>query len=82
MKSPMKKSGPPTRKRAATKLKPLAIPVAGPSAEAMRFRAQDALHTLKRAHEIQQDPALMKHVQTHAQNERDILKKIARRGRA
>lgn len=47
--------------------------------EEMKFRAQDALHTLKRAHEIQQDPHLMAHVQTHAQRERDILKKIARK---
>ena len=48
----------------------------------MKYRAQDALHTLKRAHEIQRDPALMKHVQAHAAMEREALKKIARKGRA
>lgn len=45
----------------------------------MKYKAQDALHTLKRAHEIQQDPALMKHVQQHAESERHVLKKIARK---
>lgn len=84
MKPPMKKAGPPTKKREAPKKTPMAMPMTGMNhmADEMKYKAQDALHTLKRAHEIQQDPALMKHVQTHAANERDALKKFARKGRA
>jgi hypothetical protein len=82
MKPPMKKPGPATKKREAPKNVPAALPVPGGSHDEMKYRAQDALHTLKRAHEIQRDPALMKHVQAHAAMEREALKKIARKGRA
>jgi hypothetical protein len=81
MKPPMKKAGPATKQREAPKTKPAALPMPGMNHDEMKFRAQDALHTLKRAHEIQSDPALMKHVQAHVQIERDALKKIARKGR-
>lgn len=83
MKPPMKKAGAPTKKREAPAKTPARAPTPGMNhmAEDMKYRAQDALHTLKRAHEIQQDPALMAHVTKHAQSERDILKKIARKGR-
>src|ERR1700721_1937727 len=70
MKPSMKKAGPPTKKREAPKTKPAAAPVPGMNHDEMKYRAQDALHTLKRAHEIQNDPALMKHVQAHAQMRR------------
>jgi hypothetical protein len=81
MKPPMKKPTPPTKKREAPKTKPAALPMPGMNhmADEMKYKAQDALHTLKRAHEIQQDPHLMKHVKAHAQAEREALKKIARR---
>jgi len=42
----------------------------------MKYKAQDALHTLKRAHEIKNDPHLMAHVHKHAQSEREALGKI------
>jgi hypothetical protein len=45
----------------------------------MKWKAQDALHTLKRAHEIKQDTALMEHVRHHAKSERNALASIARR---
>lgn len=84
MKPPMKKAGPSTKKREAPAKKPAALPTPGAmhTGEDMQYRARDALHTLKRAHEIQNDPALMAHVQKHAQAEREALKKIARKGRA
>ncbi len=83
MKPPMKKAGPPTMKREAPKKTPAAAPVPGRShmPDEMKFRAQEALHTIKRAHEHQSDPALMAHVQRLAESERDVLKKIARKGR-
>lgn len=42
----------------------------------MKYRAQDALGTLKRAHEIKNDPHLMAHVHKHAQVEKEALGKI------
>jgi len=42
----------------------------------MKYKAQDALHTLKRAHEIKNDPQLMAHVHKHAQSEKEALGKI------
>lgn len=47
-----------------------------PSHDEMKYRAQDALGTLKRAHEIKNDPHLMKHVHAHAQIEKEALGKI------
>ena len=50
---------------------------AGPSRdEEMKYKAQEALHTLKRAHEIKSDPHLMAHVHKHAQTEKEALGKI------
>jgi hypothetical protein len=74
--------GKPTIKRKAPEKKPANLPVPGKehrTAEEMRFKAQDALHTLKRGHEIMQDPDLMMHVRHHARMERDALKKFARK---
>ena len=79
MKPPMHKPGPATKKREAPAKKPTPAPTPGMNHDEMKFRAQDALHTLKRAHEIQQDPGLMAHVQKHAASERDMLKKFARK---
>lgn len=79
MKSSMKRAAP---KKAAAKRKAPGKPVATavPAMhDEMRYRAEDALHTLKRAHEIQQDSKLMAHVKQHAANQREILKKIARK---
>lgn len=45
----------------------------------MKYQAQDALHTLKRAHEIKGDQALMGHVKKHAAKEREALSSIMRR---
>lgn len=45
----------------------------------MKWKAQDALGTLKRAHEIKNDPHLMAHVHKHAQSEKEALSKIMRR---
>ena len=77
MKPPMHKPGPATKKRAAKT--PPSMPMPGTAHDEMKYRAQDALHTLKRAHEIQKDPALMAHVQKHAVLEREALTKIARK---
>lgn len=41
-----------------------------------RFEAQAALHTLKRAHEIRQNPKLMHHVREHAKHEKAALSKV------
>lgn len=84
MKPPMKKMGPPTKTREAPKKTPAKAPMPGVAhmpemPEDMAMRARDALHTLKRAHEIKQDGALMDHVRKHAANERNILGSIARR---
>jgi hypothetical protein len=40
------------------------------------WQAQDALHTLKRAHEIKNDPKLMHHVREHAKKDRAALTKV------
>ena len=54
------------------------MPVPGTmhSADDMKWKAQDALGTLKRAHEIKNDPHLMHHVHKHAQSEKEALGKI------
>jgi hypothetical protein len=45
-----------------------------------KWQAQDALHTLKRAHEIKNDPKLMHHVREHAKHEKAALAKVIGRG--
>ena len=79
MKSSMKRAAP--RKAAAKRKAPskAEVPASPAMHDEMRYRAEDALHTLKRAHEIQQDSKLMAHVKQHAANQREILKKIARK---
>jgi len=46
----------------------------------IKWQAQDALHTLKRAHEIKNDPKLMHHVREHAKVEKAALSKVIGRG--
>lgn len=90
MKPPMMKKPPmkptPMKKAAAKMASPAAskpgtaISSSEPSMhDDMKWKAQDALHTLKRAHEIKQDTALMEHVRHHAKSERNALASIARR---
>lgn len=84
MKPPMKHATPPTKKREAPKKTPAKAPAPGaahavPMAEDMKWKAQDALHTLRRAEEIKGDPHLMQHVQHHARQERDHLNRVIRR---
>ena len=50
--------------------------------EDMKWKAQEALHTLKRAHEIKADPKLMKHVREHAKHEKAAISKVIGRGKA
>jgi hypothetical protein len=70
---PMKKAAPPK-----AKAKSMPMPAA-PMHDEMKYKAQDALHTLKRAHEIKQDPHLMAHVKVHAANEKKALASVIRR---
>lgn len=69
----------PTKKTIPKKGGTTSAPIAMPAGEDMKWKAQDALHTLRRAHEIQSDPKLMEHVQHHARGEREHLNKIIRR---
>lgn len=76
MKASMKKGTPPTKARKT----PEAAPRAGTNhPDEMKYRAEDALRTLTRAHEIKNDPALMEHVKKFAANQRDMLGKVIRR---
>lgn len=59
--------------------KPTAPGPGSVAAEDMRWKAHDALQTLKRAHEIKKDPALMTHVKHHAKAERATLASVMRR---
>lgn len=79
MKPQAKKATPPTKVRQSPKKTPAAVPVPGAAHEEMKYRAQDALHTLRRADEIKGDPALMHHVKQHAKEQRDHLNKVIRR---
>lgn len=81
MKPPMRKPTPATKTRAAPKKTPAPAPMPGVNhmADDMKWKAQDALSTLKRAHEIKNDPALMEHVKKHAATERDVLASVMRR---
>lgn len=84
MKSPMKRPTPATKKRETPAKTPAKAPMPGPAMpmhdpDMMKHRAQDALHTLRRADEIKADPALMAHVKKHAMEQRDHLNKVIRR---
>lgn len=70
---------PPTKTAPKKASAPAAVPMSMHSAEDMKYRAQDALHTLKRAHEIKSDPHLMKHVKEHAKTEKKVLSSVMRR---
>jgi hypothetical protein len=54
---------------------------AEPAHSATNWEAQDALHTLKRAHQIKNDPKLMHHVREHAKQERAAITKVIGRGK-
>lgn len=54
----------------------MTMPQAAMPEDEMKWKAQDALGTLKRAHEIKNDPHLMSHVHKHAQVEKEALGKI------
>lgn len=73
MKTPATKA----RKSGATPSAPAPMP--GHDAEMMRYKARDAIDTLKRADEIKSDPHLMKHVKAHAKEQRNHLNKVIRR---
>jgi hypothetical protein len=69
---PMKKAAP------KAKAKPMPMPAA-PMHDEMKWKAQDALRTLKDAHKIKQDPHLMAHVKVHAADEKKALASVIRR---
>jgi hypothetical protein len=53
-------------------------PMCGPSAaEERKWKAEDALRTLRRAEEIRNDPALMRAAQRMAKDEQAALARIA-----
>lgn len=81
MKAPMKKTTPPTKTRQSPAKMPAKAPMPGSAHmdDEMKWKAQDALGTLRRAEEIKNDPHLMKHVHAHAHNERKHLTKIINR---
>lgn len=87
MKPPTKKMAHPMKAAMTKAVAKMAAPKPGtatsspepPMHDDMKWKAQDALHTLKRAHEIKQDTALMEHVRHHAKSERNALASIARR---
>lgn len=81
MKPPMKKPTGATKAREAPKKTPAAAPMPGAShmGDEMHHRARGAMHTLKEAHMIRQDPELMEHVKRHAMEEKNALSKIIRR---
>ena len=64
----------PKKPKAKNALMDMAMPA--PAPDEMKWKAQDALSTLKRAHEIKNDPHLMSHVHKHAQSEKEALGKI------
>lgn len=73
MKAPAKKAAP--RKASA----PVAVPMPAHDPDMMKYRARDAIDTLKRAEEIKADPQLMAHVKKHAIEQRNHLTKVIRR---
>jgi hypothetical protein len=77
----MKKPTPATKARQSPGKTPAKAPAPGAAhmTDEMKWKAQDALNTLKRAEEIRKDPQLMRHVHAHAHNEREHLNKIVRR---
>jgi hypothetical protein len=60
-----------------TKANPKPPPNPMSSDSDMIYRARDALHTLKRADEIQRDKGLMRHVKMCAKQEIKSLSKLA-----
>ena len=83
MKPPMKKMTPPTKTRKAPVKMPAATPMPGiaHAPDAMKYRARDAIDTLKRAEEIKADPHLMSHVKAHAVEQRNHLTRVIRRAK-
>lgn len=84
MKPPMKNKTPSTKSRQSPAMTPAKAPTPGMGHttlmhDEMKYKAQDALHTLKRAEEIKNDPALMAHVKKHAVEQRNHLNKVIRR---
>lgn len=71
MKAPKK-----TKSKGSNALMHMAAPAMPAHDDEMKWKAQDALGTLKRAHEIKNDPHLMAHVHKHAQSEKEALGKI------
>jgi hypothetical protein len=63
------------KSKAGNALMNMTVP-SSPHPDEMKWKAKDALDTLKRAHEIQNDPHLMSHVHKHAQGEKEALHKI------
>jgi hypothetical protein len=61
--------------KAGNALMDMAMPAPSQHDE-MKWKARDAVDTLKRAHEIKNDPHLMSHVHKHAQAEKEALGKI------
>ena len=57
---------------------PVAMPATAPSRDMddIKYRAKDALQTIKRAEEYKSDKDLMKHVKQCAKQERKTLDKI------
>lgn len=81
MKPPMKKAGPSTKTRHSPAKTPAPAPTpgAGHMLDEMKWKAQDALSTLRRAEEIKADKTLMSHVKNHAMEQRNHLNKVIRR---
>lgn len=75
MKTPATKG----RKSGAKPSAPAPMPGAMHDPDMMKYRAHDAIDTLKRAEEIKADPVLMKHVREHAVEQRNHLSKVIRR---
>jgi len=75
MKAPAKKAAP--KKASALTAQPM--PAHDP--DMMKYRARDAIDTLKRAEEIKGDPHLMAHVKKHAIEQRNHLTKVIRRSK-
>jgi hypothetical protein len=73
MKAPAKRAAP--KKSSA----PAAVPMTAHDPDMMKYRARDAIDTLKRAEEIKNDPHLMSHVKKHAIEQRNHLTKVIRR---
>ena len=62
--------------------KPMGKPSMAAMPDEQRYKAQDAMHTLQRAEEIKQDPALIKLVHTHAMHQKQAIGRVARMAKA